>query len=87
MLEFDDIPSDSDHDPSATAGIAISSGTPAATSTKGNKHPNYPMSSVLSIVEHGTAAHSFHQRILHGYAVYILAMHVLLYTRMRGRII
>ena len=87
MLEFDEIPSDSDHHPSATAGVATSSGTPAATSTKGNKHPNVPISSILSIVEHGTAANTFHLGLLHGYAVYILAMQVLLHTRMRGRII
>lgn len=84
MLEFDDIPSESGPDASATA---TSSGTPTATSTQSRKPPNDPVSSILSIVEHGSATNAIGLGILHGCALYVLAMHVLLYTRVRGRII
>ncbi len=87
MLEFDDIPSDSGHDSSDTTGTVTSSGTPAATSTQSMKPPNNPVSSILSIVEHGGAAHALRLGVLHVYAIYIVAMHVLLFTRVRGRII
>ena len=79
MLEFDDIPSDPEHDSSTTAP---SSGSPA-TSTSTNKHPNDAVSSSPSIVDHGTAGVVFGLRLLHGYAVYILAVHVFLHTRVR----
>lgn len=69
MLEFDDIPSDADHNSSATA---TSSGTPAATSTNSNAHPDYPVSSILSIVEHGTAARTFSLEILLVYGIYTM---------------
>ena len=65
MLEFDDIPSDPDHDSPATA---TSSSTPAA-------------SSVLSTPEHGNAAKVFGFGFLHRYTMYILALHVLVYSR------
>lgn len=87
MLEFDNIPLESNPDPSATAGTTTSSGTPSATSTHIKKPPSNPVSSILSIVEHGSAAHAFSRGLLHGFAVYILAMHMLLCTRVRGRII
>ena len=87
MLEFDDIPSDSSHDSSDPTGTGTSSGTPAATSTQSKKPPNNPVSSILSIVEHGGAAHALGLGVLHVYAIYVVAMHVLLFTRVRGRII
>ena len=87
MLEFDDIPSESGPDASATSGTATSSGTPTATSTHSKTPPNDPVSSILSIVEHGSAANAFGLGVLHGCALYVFAMHVLLYTRVRRRIV
>ena len=77
MLEFDDIPSDPDDE---------SSGTPAATSTNGSQSPNQPVGSALSTVEHGTAVNNFSLGSFSWYALFVLALHVLLYTRVRGRI-
>lgn len=87
MLEFDDIPSDSGPGASATAVTATSSGNVAATSTHSKEPPNDPVSSILNIVEHGTAANAFGLGLLHGCAIYVLAMHALLYTRVHGRIV
>lgn len=87
MLEFDDIPSDSGPDSSPTVGAATSSGTSAVTSTHSKKPPSDPISSVISIVEHGSAANAFDLGLVHGCAIYVVAMHVLLYTRVRVRII
>lgn len=87
MLEFDDIPSDSGPDSSPTVGAATSSGTSAVTSTHSKKPPSDPISSVISIVEHGSAANAFGLGLVHGCAIYVVAMHVLLYTRVCVRII
>ena len=76
MLEFDDIPSDPDHDSSTTAS---SSGSPA-TSTGTNKHPNIPVNSSPSIADHADA---FVLGILSGYAVCTLAVHVWFHPRVR----
>ena len=86
MLEFDDVPANSAHDSSATAGTATSSVTPTVTSTNSNKHPNYPVSSIISIVEHGTAA-NIALAFVHGYAIYLWVMNVVHFTRIRPRII
>lgn len=87
VLEFDDIPSDSGRNPSVTVGTTSSSGTPAATSTSSRKPPNDPVSSIFSIVEHGSASKTLGLGILKSCATYVLAPHVLLYTRMRGLVI
>lgn len=79
MLEFDDIPSDSGPNSSAAEGAATTTVTPAATSTHSKKPPNDPV--------HGSATNALGLGILHGCAIYVLAMHVLLYMRVRGRIV
>ena len=67
MLEFDDIPSDPDHNSPATV---TASGTPAASSV-----PNTP--------EHGNAANAFGFGSLRRYVMYILALHVWFHPRVR----